>query len=104
MLGDSSQYVRRNDCEGPDFFQVDLSLYKNIPFGDRVNAQLRIEVFNIFDEANWVGVDGTWDGTVDYDDPDAPTVVTTSTPTNNFGVASGARDAREVQVGVKVTF
>ncbi len=101
-LGDTSQQAGRGACEGPDFFQVDLSLYKNIPFGDRVNAQLRIEIFNIFDETNWIGVDNQWDGNVTYD-ADLTTVVS-SEAQPNFGIAGGARDAREVQLGLKVTF
>jgi hypothetical protein len=103
-LGEVSQMVERYPCEGPDFFQIDLSFYKNVPIGDRVNVQFRIEAFNIFDEENWIGVDRSWDGDTFYDDPNAPTVVTDSVPQNNFGVAGSARDAREIQLGVKVTF
>jgi hypothetical protein len=103
-LGEVSQMAERNACEGPDFSQFDLSLYKNVPIGDRVNVQFRIEIFNLFDETNWVSVDGTWDGTATYDDADAPTVVTGSTPSGNFGVAAAARDAQEIQLGVKITF
>jgi hypothetical protein len=104
QLGEVSQMVERNACEGPDFFQIDLSLYKNIPIGDRVNLQLRLEAFNIFDEDNWRNVVGTWDGDTFYDDEDAPTVVTESSPSNDFGQALSARDPREIQLGVKLTF
>jgi hypothetical protein len=100
-LGDASQMVRRGDCEGPDFFQVDLSLYKNIPMG-RFNIQLRIEAFNIFDETNWFDIDNTWDSTATYD-ADLSTVVS-STASTGFGIARRARDPRELQLGVKLTF
>ena len=103
-LGEVSQMAERHACEGPDYSQFDLSLYKNIPVGDRVNVQLRFEIFNIFDETNWINVDGGWEGTTSYDDPDAPTVVTGSTASDNYGVAGTARDAREMQMGVKITF
>ena len=46
--------------------------------------------------------DNQWDGTVEYD-ADLTTVVS-STAQPNFGVAGGARDAREVQLGLKLTF
>jgi hypothetical protein len=104
QLGEVSQMAPKWACEGADFFQIDLSLYKNIPMGDRLNAQLRVEIFNIFDEENWISVDGNWEGTTSYDDDTAPTVVTGSTPSDNFGVAAAARDAREIQLGLKLTF
>jgi hypothetical protein len=101
-LGDTSQMAKRGVCEGPDFFQVDMSFYKNIPFGDRFNAQLRVEVFNIFDETNWFNVDNNWDGVVTYDP--ALTTVVSSQAQPNFGRANSARDARQMQMGVKFTF
>jgi hypothetical protein len=102
MLGDTSQQAKRGACEGPDFFQVDLSLYKNIPFGDRFNAQFRIEIFNLFDETNWFDVDNNWDGTLAFDD--AVTTVVSSSAQPNFGLARRARDPREIQFGLKLTF
>ncbi len=44
----------RGICEGPRYFQVDLSLYKNINISKRVKAQLRFEVFNIFNHVNFL--------------------------------------------------
>ena len=44
--------MKRSDCEGPDYFSMDLSVYKNLPFGERFNAQLRFEMFNIFNTVN----------------------------------------------------
>jgi Carboxypeptidase regulatory-like domain len=102
QLGTVSQMAGRGSCTGPDFFQVDLSLYKNIPIGSRANAQLRIEIFNIFDQTNWYDIDNNWDGVTQYDP--ALTTVVSSTPAANFGLARRARDAREVQLGLKVTF
>lgn len=102
ILGTSNQQAKRGSCTGPDFFQVDLSLYKNIPFGNRVKGQLRIEIFNLFDETNWFDVDNQWDGTVAYDA--ALTTVVSSSAAPNFGLARRARDAREVQLGFKLTF
>jgi hypothetical protein len=101
-LGDTSQMAERGACEGPDFFQVDLSLYKGIRIGSRVNVQLRIEVFNLFDETNWFDVDNNWDGALTYDD--ALTTVVSSSAQANYGLARRARDAREMQLGLKVSF
>ena len=45
----------RGICEGPNFAQVDASLYKNIKLSQRVKAQLRFEVFNVFNRVNFMG-------------------------------------------------
>ncbi len=107
-LGDTSQQSRRGQCEGPDFMQVDLSLYKQIPVGDRVNVQLRFEVFNIFNRTNVIGqsVDRFFNPGVTLDAPrgSATTVVATGDPSPTFGRASGVRDPRQVQLGVKISF
>ena len=44
----------RGICTGPDYSQVDLSFYKNIRLGARVKAQLRFEIFNIFNRVNFL--------------------------------------------------
>ena len=37
----------RNTERGPRFLQTDVSLFKNVPFGDNQKLQLRVEVYNI---------------------------------------------------------
>jgi hypothetical protein len=45
--------LRRNQIYGPGFEDVDLSLLKNIPiYKERVRAQFRVEMFNIFNRTN----------------------------------------------------
>jgi len=105
QLGSTDQMASRGACEGPDFFQVDLSFYKNIQLSSRFNMQLRIETFNIFNNNNFVGVDGGYNGiaTFDTDVANATTIVS-STPSPTFGRAFGARDPRQIQLGVKLQF
>jgi hypothetical protein len=104
-LGDTSQMSSRGACEGPDFFQVDLSFYKNIPVGDRFGLQFRFEIFNVTDEVNLVGVATEYGGSVVLDAAsDQATTILSSTPDPNFGQAFGARDPRQVQLGLKLTF
>ena len=43
----------RNAILGPAFYNTDLSLIKNIAIKGSARAQLRIEVFNVFDQANF---------------------------------------------------
>jgi hypothetical protein len=98
----------RGQCEGPDFLQFDLSLYKNIDVGDRFGLQLRIEAFNVFNRDNFIGqsVNRTFDAGVVLDAPrgDASTVVSTGAPAGTFGQAFAVRDPRQLQLGLKLTF
>ncbi len=107
-LGDTTQQSGRGQCEGPDFFQVDMSFYKQIYFGSRFNVQLRFEIFNIFDEVNVVGqsVDRFFNPGVTLDGPrgSATTVVNTGQPAATFGAASAVRDPRQLQLGIKFEF
>ncbi|MGC2658481.1 MAG: hypothetical protein WA324_11040, partial [Bryobacteraceae bacterium] len=38
----------RNEFYGPPLHQIDFSMFKNIRFGEHVTAQLRAEIYNIF--------------------------------------------------------
>jgi outer membrane receptor protein involved in Fe transport len=45
--------LNRNSIYGPGFEDVDLSLLKNIPiYKERVRAQFRVEMFNVFNHTN----------------------------------------------------
>ncbi|MEM1202228.1 MAG: carboxypeptidase regulatory-like domain-containing protein [Acidobacteriota bacterium] len=98
--------AERGDCEGPDFFQVDLSFYKNIRVSDRFTAQFRFEVFNIFNRDNFIGDSVNTDlnpisVTLDAPTGQATQIVDSVIPTS-FGQATAARDPRQVQLGFKL--
>ncbi len=42
----------RNMIYGPGYSDVDLSVFKNIPIGERFRMQLRAEMFNVFNRIN----------------------------------------------------
>ncbi len=44
--------VGRNRLVGPRWFDSDLSIFKTIPIRERVHAQFRAEIYNIFNHAN----------------------------------------------------
>ncbi len=44
--------VGRNTVLGPGYGDVDLAFLKNIPIKERLHAQFRMELFNIFNRAN----------------------------------------------------
>jgi hypothetical protein len=45
--------LERGALHGPNFSQVDLVVSKHFPFGGGRNAEFRMEVFNLFDRANF---------------------------------------------------
>src|SRR5262249_13103921 len=46
--------LERGTLHGPTFRQVDLVAAKHFPMRGRANAEFRVEVFNVFDRANFV--------------------------------------------------
>lgn len=80
----------RGLVRGPGFFNSDMSLFKNFPFKERVNAQLRLEVFNVFNIQNLGNPNGN-----------------ASTGNTNFGritsLCSGC-SPRDIQFAFKLNF
>lgn len=73
---------------GPGYSQWDLSLFKNLKVSERISSQLRLEAFNAFNQTNYSTLNTTFTGT----------------PGSSFGQVTGARDARIVQLGAKISF
>jgi len=103
----------RGVCDGPGNFQVDLALYKNIRLGKTVKLQLRIEGFNIFNRANFIGYsaggslsNGYGPNNVVFDTGNASTAtsIVSATPGGNFGTVSQVRDPRLIQLGMRLSF
>ena len=44
--------MQKNSVYGPGFATVDLSVFKNIPIRERLRAEFRVEMFNIFNHVN----------------------------------------------------
>ncbi len=81
--GESNQ--ERNTVRGPGFNRVDASLFKNFIIRGSHELQVRVEAFNLFNEARF-GQPGN--------------VITAAT----FGAITSADDGRIIQLGVKYTF
>ncbi|HEY9403548.1 MAG TPA: hypothetical protein VIQ24_12865, partial [Pyrinomonadaceae bacterium] len=75
----------RNILDGPGYQNVNASLLKNTRLSERVNLQLRLEAFNLFNRPN-------------FDLPDN----FLGSPT--FGRILSARDPRHLQFGAKLLF
>jgi len=87
--------VGRGDLEGPDLRVVDLALVKDVRPTTRTGVELRVEVFNVFNRANFgvpnlVAFAGAADG---------------EAPLGSFGrIRNTVTSARQVQLGVRVRF
>ncbi len=80
--------VGRNSFNGPRFFNTDLSVFKNFTITERVHAQFRSEIFNVFNHVNL----GQPQGCVDCSDAGHIT-----------SIASDSQQ-RNVQFGLKISF
>jgi hypothetical protein len=75
----------RNAVRGPGFAQTDLSVFKNVDLRPGQRIQVRVEVFNLFNQERF-GQPGNSIGTA------------------NFGKITSAADGRVVQLGIKYLF
>lgn len=81
----------RNTLIGPGLATTDVSLNKRIQIG-ALGLQTRLEVFNVFNRANFAI-------------PSQRTVFTTSGPVGSAGlVTSTTTSARQMQLGVRLSF
>ncbi len=81
----------RNTLRGPDLVNVDASVFKNLPVGERVKLQLRLEAFNLFNHPSFSNPGST---NTDFTNPESDFGLITSTSTFN----------RQMQVAVKILF
>jgi hypothetical protein len=75
----------RNILRGPKFSSTDLSFMKTVPVGGEMRFQVRVEVFNIFNQVN-------------YGNPNA------SYGAAAFGSITSAGSMRQIQLGGKLLF
>ena len=77
----------RNSVRLPWFWQLDFVASKNftLPFGRHTTLQVRAEAFNLLNRTNFAGL-------------------STNRTSANFGTITSAFDARQIQLGAKITF
>jgi hypothetical protein len=75
----------RNILTGPGTFNVDFSVVKGFPIGERINLQYRLELFNAFNHTL-------------LNNPD------TSVSSGSFGQIVSARDPRIIQMALRLLF
>jgi len=92
--------VRRNSLVGPGLANVDLSFFKNNYLkqgSERLNMQLRAEIFNVLNRDNFAAPCGTCGNTSLFDQNGAPLATA--------GQITGTQTtARQVQLALKIIF
>ena len=93
----------RNILRGPKFAQVDASLFKNTRLTERTSLQLRLEVYNLFNFANYADPSGglVCAGSVGQCDAFG---VSTSTVGNQLGGLLGFGGPRQIQLSARFIF
>lgn len=100
---------------GPGINNWDMSLQKNIPVGERMKFTIRAEAFNIFNHASFNAVGDDNSATMDSDyttsckytngvKVDAACGTGQLKSTSSFGMVSGERGPRRLQLSARFTF
>jgi hypothetical protein len=110
----------RGYCRGPALNNIDLSIDKNWKLSERFKLQFRMDLFDLFNHANFIGNTGSNTpingGSINCGPANgaglyqacSPTnnVITNQSYVNNFGVATqtATKAGRELQYTLKLTF
>lgn len=76
----------RNTSREPGFVNVNLSIFKGIPIGERVRLELRFEAYNAFNHVNFAGP------------------ASANIDNANYGLITGSAPARQMQIGARLSF
>jgi carboxypeptidase family protein/TonB-dependent receptor-like protein len=86
--------VRRNSVQGPGYQIWDFSLFKNFPISERTKLEFRAEFFNVFNHPNLQFAKSGPQNSIN----------TTTFGTPQFGFLTAARDPRQIQLALKLSF
>jgi Carboxypeptidase regulatory-like domain len=100
--GFTNPTVGRNAFRGPGFFGGDASIRKDFKLTERLNFQVGLNAFNVFNHANYGDPANNTSGAVG---PFGQTIFMQSPPTSPYGAfAAAATDMRMAQIVGKLTF
>lgn len=96
----------RNALRGPGFAQVDFSIFKNTKLTENTSIQLRMEMFNLFNKANFADPSGGLSpGSIGNSlNPTAFFGRSTETVGNQLGGLLGAGTPRQIQLAARFIF
>jgi hypothetical protein len=86
--------VSRNSVQGPGYQIWDFSVFKTFPITERAKLEFRAEFFNVFNHPNLQFAKSGPQNSIN----------TTTFGTPQFGFLTGARDPRQVQLALKLSF
>jgi outer membrane receptor for ferrienterochelin and colicin len=92
----------RNTFVGPGNWSADMTLSKIFKITERVNMKFDVNAFNIFNHTNFILA--TAGGGANNQYAHTNPVTGSFDPTLNFGKAAGTLNARNLQLGLKVSF
>jgi len=96
----------RNSVRIPSIFNNDLAFFKNVKLGEKREIQLRWEIYNIFNHANFRDIDGSMTygiRAVPKADGSAGSAVVVQT-NSRFGAVTSARAPRVMQASIRINF
>jgi outer membrane receptor protein involved in Fe transport len=94
--------TRRNAYYGPGYGDVDFSVFKNTPIGERVTTQFQVSMFNLFNRTNYAPpLSGNFNPSFAYDN-----ALSLFTTIGSFNGAPGigAGEPFNTQLGLKIIF
>jgi hypothetical protein len=96
----------RNALRGPAVYNVDLSLFKSIPVGERFKIQLRMEAFNVFNIQSWEAPSNVTinSGTATLPAPDNRTYGVIASGVGRITSLAQGKTPRQIQFGIKLNF
>lgn len=95
----------RNILRGPGFRQVDFSIFKNTKIKESMSVQLRMEIFNLFNNVNFADPSGGLvQGDVNSLKPAAFFGQSISTVGNQLGGLLGFGGPRQIQLSARFNF
>jgi hypothetical protein len=89
--------TKRNQFFNPGFNSVDFSIFKNTPITEKISAQFRVEIFNLFNRLNLAGADN-----VTADGAGMGLIYGTLNSGGSPGI--GAGEPRNVQLALKLVW
>ena len=109
--------LERNALHGPSFRQMDLVVAKKVPVGGRANGELRLEMFNIFNQTNFANPGATLanalptTSTTEANKVQPGQALSSATAGGTFGRVSstvgtsvGLGTNRQIQLGFRLNF
>ena len=94
---------QRNSVYGPGFQNVDLSLFKNTHITERINAQFRVEMFNVFNHLNLANPGPEQLGNDQYG-TDSFAQIGSTIGAGNYSPGIGPGEPFNVQLALKILF